>query len=100
MQTLSPYEPPSGEERFAALTSKPRSRKHWTTIGFLIFSLIPIFYGLARLHHESVYYASLPPGTAACGMGSLGALVIIIFGVPVFGLIGGTIGWVANRIRY
>ena len=100
MPTLSPYEPPGGEERFAAPIPEPRPRKHWTTIGFLIFALIPICFGLARLYHESVYYASLPPGTAVCGMGSLGGMMMIVVGGPTIGLIGAAVGSIASRLHW
>ncbi len=55
-------------------------------------------FGLARLHHESTYYVSLLPGTAACGMGTLGGIVMIIVGGPVCGLIGAVFGSIAHRI--
>ena len=61
----------------------------------------PIVCGLARLHHESVYYASLLPGSAACGMGSLGGMMMmIVLGGPAFGLIGAIVGSIASRFDW
>ncbi|MEQ1831072.1 MAG: hypothetical protein ABL921_34310 [Pirellula sp.] len=100
MQTSSPYEPPGSKELPLALTPDVRSRKHWKTIGFLIFAFVPVACGMARLHHESVYYASLPPGTAACGMGSLGGMMMIVIGGPFLGLIGAAVGSIASRFNW
>jgi hypothetical protein len=50
MQTSSPYEPPGCKELPLALTPDVRSRKHWKTIGFLIFAFVPVACGMARLH--------------------------------------------------
>ena len=97
---LNPYERSLARNERAIVTYSPRSTNRWMMTGFVLAASIPVAFGAYILHRESVYYASLPPGTAACGMGSLGALVIMIFGVPVFGLIGGTVGWVASKIRY
>ena len=67
--------------------------------GFALAAAIPMAFGAYTLHRESLYTASLPPGTAACGMGTLGAWIIMIVGGPIFGLIGGIVGWVADNFR-
>ena len=91
---LNPYERSLARNESTVVTYSPRSTNRWMMTGFVLAASIPVAFGAHILHRESVYYASLPPRTAACGMGSLGALVIMIFGVPVFGLIGGTVRWV------
>ncbi len=71
---------------------KPRSQKQWAGIGFLLFASPPVALGFYRLYQTSEYYASLPPGTAACGLGSVAALMMITIVGPACGLIGFTIG--------
>lgn len=100
MQTSSPYEPPCSKELPLARIPDVRSRKKWKTIGFLIFAFVPVACGIARLYRESVYYASLPPGTAACGMGSLGGMMMIVIGGPFLGLIGAAVGSIASRFNW
>lgn len=96
MHASDPYQPPNDSQSTPAIVR--RSRNHWALVGFLVFGIVPVGFGLARLHHESVYYVSLLPGTAACGMGSLGGIVMIVFGGPFFGLIGAAAGSIASRL--
>jgi len=95
MQELSPYEPPK-TSKLCARRLAPRGYKYWPLIGFLIFASVPVAFGFYGLRRESLYYALLPPGTAACGMGSLGAMIMIVFVGPIFGFVGATCGWIIS----
>ena len=96
MRELSPYEAPKTSESYA-LQHATRANGYWPLLGFLIFASVPVAFGFYGLRRESLYYASLPPGTAACGMGSLGAMVLIVFVGPIFGLVGAACGWIVSR---
>lgn len=65
-------------------------------IGMLAFGMVPAVFGTYGLVREQIYAASLPPGTAHCGMGEFAA--IIIFGAPIFALVGAVAGWLAAKL--
>ena len=80
-------------------TSKAlRSKSRWVLTGGIIAAALPVLFGAYGLHRESVYAAAQPPGVGACGMGTLGALIIMIVGGPFCGLIGGLVGWIACKV--
>ena len=95
MHASDPYQLPNDSQSTPAIVR--RSRNHWALVGFLVFGIVPAGFGFARLHHESVYYVSLIPGTAACGMGWLGGIVMIVVGGPICGLVGAFFGFTAHR---
>ena len=78
----------------------PRSAVLWMLTGFLLAATVPVAFGAYGLHRESVYAAALPSGTGACGMGSFGAMIIMIVGGPFCGMIGGIVGWVASKLNF
>lgn len=97
MNTQNPYELSSLRHNDKALTHIPRSTTRWAFSGAVIAALFPVAFGMYALHRESVYAASLPPGTGACGMGTLAAMVIIVVGAPSFGIMGSIVGWLGSK---
>jgi len=69
-------------------------------IGLLIGAAMPISIGIAWIVQEITYRASLPqiPNAGYCGMGMLGALVLILFLGPACGVIGALIAAAASAI--
>src|SRR5579863_2178818 len=69
-------------------------------IGFLIGAAIPIVIGTGWMIREMTYHASLPqiPNTGSCGMGMLGAWMVILFLGPAGGTVGALIAAVASAI--
>jgi hypothetical protein len=97
MPGATPYES-SDDDSPPSVVTTSRLLARWTVLGFVIGGTIPVFYGIYGLYRESVYLSSLPPGTAACGMGTLGAMASILIGGPFCGTIGSGIGLVAFKL--
>ncbi|TWU48476.1 hypothetical protein [Rubripirellula reticaptiva] len=72
----------------------PRQRSAWNGVllGFAIGAAIPVGMGVYSIAQFSAYQATLPSGSATCGMPMLGAMMIIFFGGPFGGLIGALVG--------
>lgn len=68
-------------------------------IGFAAGATIPAATGVYLLIHELAYRASLPrlPNAAFCGMGMLGAYVLIFLVAPLTGAFGGVIAEILRR---
>ncbi|MGB7325689.1 MAG: hypothetical protein WBD31_12515 [Rubripirellula sp.] len=76
----------------------PHQRPVWlgTLLGFAIGAAIPVGMGVYSIAQSSAYEATLPPGSATCGMPMLGAMFMIFFGGPCGGLVGGLVGAVVS----
>lgn len=97
MPDVNPYESSLNDSpRPAETCSQPATR--WLTVGFAIGATIPVVFGVYGFYRESVYAASLPPGTAACGTGRVALLALMFVGGPVCGIIGGGMGWVFFKL--
>ncbi len=97
MNSTNPYQTTVAARRDAA-SRKSRSSFRWIGTGSILAAACPIVFGAYGLYRESTYAASLPPGTAACGMGSLAALMFIFVGAPMCGLMGAIVGWIGSKI--
>lgn len=98
MTSSNPYESSTLQSPDAVSMHVPRSVSRWVLIGCLLAAAGPVALGAYGLHRESVYAASLPPGTPMCGNGMLMALAVMIVGGPLFGLVGGFFGWLASKV--
>ncbi len=98
MNNFNPYESSSTLRHTGAQRRAVRSTFRWVITGSLLAAAVPVALGAYGLHRESLYAASLPPGTARCGMGALGALMIMFAGGPFCGVMGGAIGWIGCKI--
>ncbi len=82
----------------------PRATWKWVLGGCLCGAVIPIAFSAYLFHRDSVYLASLPPGSGPCGIMLLGALIgkvlIIVVGAPLGGLLGSLVGWLASKLRF
>lgn len=65
----------------------------WALMGSVMAAALPIAFGLLALRSELAYAVPRPPGVAKCGMGALAAFMMIVIGGPLFGAIGGVVGW-------
>lgn len=92
MDAANPYESFGTLSRSGSESRARRSAFRWVTTGSLLAAVVPESFTAYELHREFTYAASLPPGTAACGMDALVALMIMFMGGPFCGMIGGTIG--------
>ena len=65
-----------------------------TFIGFFVGAAVPIGFGLYRIVWELAYREAMPiaPNQGYCGMGMLGAWILILFGGPICGAIGASCG--------
>lgn len=95
---VNPYESTATQTITNCSPQTLRSSLRWVITGCILAAVFPFTYGAYGLHREFVYAAELPPGTAACGMGSLAALTVMFVGGPFFGVIGGLVGWLGFRI--
>ncbi|WP_417388368.1 hypothetical protein [Gimesia sp.] len=68
------------------------SRIRWFLAGALLGASIPIMLAVYQIQQFSAYTATLPPGTAVCGMPMLIPIALILFVAPIMGLIGGGTG--------
>ena len=100
MNSRNPYESSISQSQDGSPANAPRSSARWALVGGLAGAAVPIALGAYGLHRESVYAASLPPGSYGCGMASLGALVVMVGGGPLGGLLGAVTGWIASKIRF
>lgn len=98
MKSTNPYQATETELGNGAATHKSRSSSGWISTGAILASACPMAFGAYVFYRESVTAASLPPGTASCGMGSLAALMFIFVGTPACGLIGAFAGWIGSTI--
>ena len=96
MQVVNPYQSPDNDAQRPVIAPQPRFRKRWAITGLIVGTAIPVAFGAYKLYRAAAYHASLPPGTAACGMSALGAIMIIVVIGPIFGLIGAVCGWIAS----
>lgn len=89
MATQNPYHPPQHQG------GKPSRPRPWCglLIGFAVGALPPLALGVRGWYSFESYVASLPPGTAVCGNGMLGVLLLIFFVAPVTGSAGALVGW-------
>jgi hypothetical protein len=51
-----------------------------------------------RIYNARAYNASLPPDLPRCGANALLTVVIIFVGIPLSGILGALIGWIASKI--
>lgn len=103
MIDMNPYRSFHTQDQTEAIAHAPPSTLRWVLIGFMIGASIPVAWGAYMLYRASLYAASLPPGTAQCGMGSLAAMIVMIVligSAPICGLVGGFVGWIASLTRY
>ncbi len=98
MNNLNPYATSEVQGQLNTASMVRRSTFRWVLTGFIVAATVPVILGAYGLYRESVYVASLPPGVGACGMGAFGSLVIMIFGGPFCGMIGGLVGWIACKV--
>lgn len=96
MQEVNPYQSPDDYAQRPIIALQPRSRKRWAITGLIVGMAVPVAFGAYELHRAAAYHASLPPGTAACGMSALSATMTIVVIGPIFGLIGAVCGWIAS----
>lgn len=68
------------------------TRIRWILAGALLGASIPIMLGVYQIQQFSAYTATLPPGTAVCGMPMIIPIALILFVAPIMGLIGGGTG--------
>lgn len=99
MQVQNPYDPAGDTARRALSANKAASRTRWTATGFIIGAALPLSLGAYGIYNERLHYASLPPGTAACGMGALAAFMFIVVFGPLGGLVGAATGWIVSGFR-
>ena len=70
-----------------------RSARRWVLVGFLLGAAIPLGLGTFSIYSDTIYCASLPADKRImCGMGSLAATMIMMFGAPTLGGIGAVVG--------
>ncbi len=98
MHDVNPYQSPVNDPQHLVIAPQSRSRKRWAMTGLIVGAAMPVAIGAYRLHGDWAYSASLPPGTARCGMSALGTIMIIFVIGPIFGLIGAACGWITSGV--
>jgi|TARA_R110001592_G_scaffold343251_1_gene633585 hypothetical protein len=68
------------------------TRIRWFLAGAMLGASIPVMLGVYLIQQFSAYTATLPPGTAVCGMPMLIPIALFVFVAPIMGLIGGGTG--------
>lgn len=91
MNSPNPYLPPADATQ-TAMSGPRRSITKRVFLGFCVGVCIPAILGGYGMHHFHSYVASLPPGKAVCGYGLGISWVVIHFGAPLGGLVGGLVG--------
>ena len=100
MTDVNPYQSPERETLKSRVTPKPGLRKRWALIGFAVGAAAPATFGLYGMQQHYAYVSSLGPNEAACGMGALGAIAMIVVAGPFCGMFGATLGWVTSGINW
>lgn len=98
MNSSNPYQTTAPQNRNNPSAHATRSISRWVWTGSVLTAACPVTFGAYGLYRESIYAATLPPGTGACGMGALAALMFIFIGGPFFAMIGGMAGWIGSKI--
>jgi hypothetical protein len=83
--TTAPHE---SHQNRAYLASMP-----WGRIGFAMAASFPFVIGILSLRNELATSSVHTTGSGTCGMGLLAAIMLITVVAPVFGTIGGLVGW-------
>jgi len=96
MEEVNSYQSPDIDPQRPVIAPQPHFRKRWAITGLIVGTAIPVALGAYELHRAATYHVSLPPGTAACGMSALGAIMLIVVIGPIFGLIGAVCGRIAS----
>ncbi|MFN7291253.1 MAG: hypothetical protein ACK506_13270 [Pirellula sp.] len=89
MNNSNPYQTTATQNHYSVSAHAPRSTFRWVGTGSILASACSIAFGAYGLYRESNYAATLPPGTGACGMGALAALIFIFIGGPFCAVVGG-----------
>ena len=98
MNTSNPYQTTAPQNHYSASEHVPRSSSRWIGTGAILAAACPMAFGAYGLYRESIYAATLPPGTGACGMGAMAALIFIFVGGPFCAVVGGFAGWIGSKI--
>lgn len=91
---MNPYIAPNDETSSDVTPRLPQFPRG--LIGFVCGALPALMFGLFRLWQHGSYVASLPPGSAACGTGALGSIVLIVFVAPLCGFVGTGVEWLSH----
>jgi len=76
----------------------PSTSCFWGVAGLTISASVPVIIAVIRIYNARAYNASLPPDLPRCGANALLTVVIIFVGIPLSGILGALIGWIASKI--
>lgn len=103
MNTANPYESSAVQSRDDAYACVPRATGIWVAAGGVIGAAAPIIFVVHLLYRNSAFAAASPLEHGLCGVGwyavSMGSIIIVIVGLPVCGLLGSFVGWLASKVR-
>ncbi|TWU43546.1 hypothetical protein Q31b_25870 [Novipirellula aureliae] len=103
MNAATPYESSAVQSRDDAYTCVPRATWIWVTAGGISGAAAPIIFVVHLLYRNSAFTAASPPEHGLCGVGRyaviIGSIIIVIVGLPVCGLLGSFVGWLASKVR-
>lgn len=97
MTDPNPSKPGSADSP-ASPAPRSRTTEDWMFVGFSVGAATAIAFGVFTLVSDSLYFASLPEDERImCGTG-LGGWGMIIFGVPMIGLMGASVVWCWSKL--
>ncbi|HBL44963.1 hypothetical protein [Gimesia sp.] len=89
----------SNDESSTETTEIGLSRLRWFLAGAAVGASIPITLAVYLFQQFSAYTATLPPGTAVCGMPLLLPWALLLIVAPILGLLGGGAGLLLVEIK-